>query len=129
MLPALMYEQLAVFGIDCALIIPTRSNTPDYIRDPVLRSAVVRAANIMHSEIFEPFADRLLPVATIATNTPEEAIAVAQFAVKELSFRSLVLNGSLVRTVPAYDGDVDPFSMRRYVDNLALDSMHNYYLL
>ena len=127
MLPALMYERLDDFGIDFALIIPTRSNTPDYIRDPVLRKAVVRAANIMHAEIFEPFADRMIPVGTIATNTPEEAIAEAEYAVRELGFRALVLNGSLIRPIPAYDVDgVDPASIPFFIDNLALDSEFDY---
>jgi predicted TIM-barrel fold metal-dependent hydrolase len=127
MLPALMHERLDDFGIDFALILPTRTNTPDYIPDPALRRAVVRAANLMHAELFAPFADRMIPVGCIATNTPEEAIEEAEFAVKQLGFRALVLNGSILRPVPAFAGPgVVPSSVPCFVDNLALDSEHDY---
>ncbi|WP_213451200.1 amidohydrolase family protein [Rhizomonospora bruguierae] len=127
MLPALMYERLDDFGIDFALILATRGNTPDYIRDPELRKVVVRAANLMHAEIFAPFSDRMMPAATVATNTPDEAIEEAEYAVKELGLKVVVINGSLVRTVPAYDTpDVDPTSVPFYVDSLALDSLYDY---
>lgn len=127
MLPALMYERLDDFGIDFALILATRGNTPDYIRDPELRKVVVRAANIMHAEVFAPYSDRMMPAATIATNTPDEAIAEAEYAVNELGFKVVVINGSLVRTVPEYDApDVDPTSVPYYIDSLALDSMYDY---
>lgn len=127
MLPALMYQRLDDFGIDVALILATRGNTPDYIRDPELRKAVVRAANLMHAEIFAPFSDRMMPAATIATNTPDEAIEEAEYAVKELGFKVVVINGSLVRTVGAYDTPgVDPSSVPFYIDSLALDSPYDY---
>lgn len=127
MLPALMYERLDDFGIDFALILATRGNTPDYIRDPELRKVAVRAANIMHAEVFAPFSDRIMPAATIATNTPDEAIEEAEFAVKELGFKVVVINGSLVRTVPAFDTPgVDPTSVPFYVDSLAMDSPYDY---
>ncbi|GFJ78019.1 hypothetical protein Phou_021990 [Phytohabitans houttuyneae] len=127
MLPELMYQRLDDFGIDLALILPTRGNTPDYIPDPALRSAVVRAANIMHAEVFEKYGDRMLPAATIATNTPEEGIEEAEFAVKQLGLRVVVLNGSLRRTVPAFERDgADPAALPYYIDNLALDSPHDY---
>ncbi|MEV7040421.1 amidohydrolase family protein [Amycolatopsis sp. NPDC051061] len=127
MLPALMYERLPEFGIDFALILATRGNTPDYIKDPALRRAAVRAANIMHAEIFAPFADRMMPAATIATNTPEEAIEEAEFAVNELGFKVVIINGSLIRPVPAFDKDgAEPASVPFYVDSLALDSAHDY---
>lgn len=127
MLPALMYERLDDFGIDFALILATRGNTPDYIRDPELRKVAVRAANLMHAEVFAPFSDRMMPAATIATNTPDEAIEEAEYAVKELGFKVVVINGSLVRTVPAYDTpDVDPTSVPFYIDSLALDSLYDY---
>jgi len=127
MLPELMYRRLDEFGIDVAIILPTRNNTPDYIQDPALRRAVVRAANTMQAEMFAPYADRIIPAAILPTNTPEEAIEEAEHVVRELGMRTVVINGSLLRPIPRYfRAGEDPAASPSYVDTLALDSPFDY---
>jgi predicted TIM-barrel fold metal-dependent hydrolase len=127
MLPELMYRRLDEFGIDVAIILPTRNNTPDYIQDPALRRAVVRAANTMQAEMFAPYADRIIPAAVLPTNTPEEAIEEAEYVVRELGMKTVVINGSLLRPIPRYfRAGEDPAASPHYIDTLALDSPYDY---
>jgi predicted TIM-barrel fold metal-dependent hydrolase len=127
MLPRLLYERLDELGIDFSIILPTRINLGAAVQDVKLRRAMVRAINIMHAELFAPFADRITPAATIPTSTPDEAIEEADYAVKELGLKVAVIAGSLSRPIPAYaTPDTDPRSAPFYVDNLALDSAYDY---
>jgi predicted TIM-barrel fold metal-dependent hydrolase len=127
MLPRLLYERLDQLGIDFSIILPTRVNLGAAVPDAKLRRAMVRAINIMHAELFAPFADRITPAATIPTGTPDEAIEEAEYAVKELGLKVAVIAGSSPRPIPAYAApDTDPRSAPFYVDNLALDSAHSY---
>jgi len=74
MMPELLYERLGEFGLDFAVVYPTLGLGVNTIDDPDLRAAFVRALNVMSAEMFAPFADRMTPVATIPTFTPNEAI-------------------------------------------------------
>jgi predicted TIM-barrel fold metal-dependent hydrolase len=127
MMPDLLYQRLDEFGIDFAIVLPTSFSTLFQVRDPELRKAVVRAANVMHAEAFAAYSERMTPAATIPTNTPEEAIEEAEYVVKELGLKVAMINGSLRRPVPAYaEGAANPSCVPYFIDNLALDSAYDY---
>jgi predicted TIM-barrel fold metal-dependent hydrolase len=127
MLPRLLYERLDQFGIDFSIILPTRTTLGDAVADPALRHKMVRAINVMHAELFAPFADRITPAATIPTNTPDEAVEEAEYVVKQLGLKVAMISGSLRRPIPAYASpDSDPRASPFFVDNLALDSLFTY---
>jgi predicted TIM-barrel fold metal-dependent hydrolase len=128
MMPALMYERLDQFGLDFAIILSTGiSASLDGMPDATQRKAVARASNIMKAEMFEAYSDRMTPVATIPTNTPEEAIEEAEYAVKELGLKAAQISGSIRRPIPAYALDgANPASLPYFVDSLALDSLYDY---
>jgi predicted TIM-barrel fold metal-dependent hydrolase len=127
MLPRLLYERLDQFGIDFSIILPTRTSLGEGVPDPGLRRKMVRAMNVMHAELFAPFADRITPAATIPTTTPEEAVEEAEYVVNELGLKVAMISGSLRRPIPAYTSpDADPRSVPFFVDNLALDSPLDY---
>ncbi len=127
MLPRLLYDRLDQFGIDFSIILPTRTSLGEGVPDAELRRKMVRAMNVMHAELFAPFADRITPAAAIPTNTPDEAVEEAEYVVKELGLKVAMISGSLRRPIPAYaSSDSDPRSVPFFVDNLALDSSHEY---
>jgi predicted TIM-barrel fold metal-dependent hydrolase len=128
MLPNLLHERLEEFGIDVAIIYPTRGLGGLAIVDPDYRHAFCRAYNKMTAELFAPYRDRLIPVAVVPTNSPQEAIAGAEYAVRELGFRAILISGVVKRPKGP---DADPAgrvtgTTPYYIDVLALDSPFDY---
>jgi predicted TIM-barrel fold metal-dependent hydrolase len=127
MMPDLLGRRLDEFGIDFAIVLPTRNNPGGYIEDPALRRVVVRASNLMNAEMFAPYSDRMTPAALITTNTPEEAIEEAEYVVKELGLKVAVLNTALRRPIGEFaNGARDRANAPYFIDNLALDSAYDY---
>lgn len=96
-LPRLMAERLDDLGIDFAVMYPSRMLTATAIPDQELRTAVCRSLNRFYAEAYRPYADRMTPVAQIPTHTPEEAIAELEYAVQELGFKAIMINGLIHR--------------------------------
>lgn len=96
-LPRLMAERLDDMGIDFAVMYPSRMLTATAIPDAELRTAVCRSLNRFYAEAYRPYADRLTPVAQIPTHTPDEAIAELEYAVCELGFKAVIINGLVHR--------------------------------
>jgi predicted TIM-barrel fold metal-dependent hydrolase len=126
MMPELLYERLGEFGLDFAVVYPTLGLGVNTIADPDLRQAFCRALNVMSAEMFAPFADRMTPVATIPTFTPNEAIEELEYCVNELKLKAAWLHGTVTRPVPAYGSELDGPARRYYVDTIALDSQFDY---
>jgi predicted TIM-barrel fold metal-dependent hydrolase len=127
MIPRLLHQRLPDFGIDYAIVYPTLglAGFPGRQRD--LRLACVRAYNVMAADMFRAYSDRLTPVAIIPTVTPEEGIAEAEHAVKNLGLKVGLLHGVVQRPIPAdADWQPDPARRRHYYDSLALDSAYDY---
>lgn len=122
MFPGLMYSRLDELGIDVSMAYPTMGllllNT-----HPDLKRACIRSTNTMNAELYRPFSDRLIPVAVVPMQTPEEAIEEMEFAVNELGMKAIVAQGSIQRPIPE-ELRVGPGSY--YVDFLALDSVYDY---
>lgn len=119
--PRLLYERLDEIGIDLAVCFPSIGLLCPTQRDEMMRRKSCRAYNRYAADLFEGVGDRLIPVASIPTDTPEEAIEELDFATAELGFRAVVLGGFVPRRFAGDDG-------RRgyWVDSLGLDSQYDY---
>ena len=127
MLPALMYERLDEFGIDYAVLFPTMGLGFPRIDDTEARRALCRAFNIYCAELFEPFSDRMSPVAVIPMHDPEEAVAELEHAVGELGLKAVTMNSLIERPVGRVaDERPDASDLARWFDVIGLDSAHDY---
>lgn len=129
-LPRLMAARLDDLGIDFAVLYPSRMLTATAIPDPELRVAVCRSLNLFYAEAYRPYADRMTAVAQIPTHSPDEAIRELNFAVEELGFKAVLVNGLIHRPLQgAITGESRPnwgsIGGSR-IDTLGLDSEHNY---
>jgi predicted TIM-barrel fold metal-dependent hydrolase len=131
-LPRLLHERLDDFGIDFAVLYPSRTLTTTAIKDEELRRVACRAVNAYHAQLFAPFADRMTPAAQIPTHTPGEAIAELEHAVAGLGMKAVMLNGLVHRPIGAAEAAVDPTRPNwgsgsgERIDALGLDSAHDY---
>jgi predicted TIM-barrel fold metal-dependent hydrolase len=131
-LPALLHERLDDFGIDFAVLYPSRTLTTTALKDEELRRVACRAVNAYHAELFAPFSDRMTPVAQIPTHSPREAIAELEHAVKVLGMKAVMLNGLVHRPIGGAAAAVDPkrpnwgSGSSERIDALGLDSEHDY---
>ena len=134
-LPGLLYERLDEFGIDFAVLYPSRTLTTPAIKDDEVRQVACRALNAYHAEVYAPYRDRMTPVALIPMHTPEEAIAALDHAVGELGMKAIMINGLVHRPV-GVGGDATGPGGRRLpnwgsgsserIDSLGLDSVYDY---
>jgi len=92
----------------------------------------VRAINHYHADIYKPYADRLTPVAAIPLFTPQEGIEEAEFAVKTLGLKTILIPGALRRPIqsiaekypPKYHGEVAYHGS--WIDTFGIDSEYDY---
>jgi predicted TIM-barrel fold metal-dependent hydrolase len=135
MIPKLMYERLDDFGLDYAIIYPTlalgafqgvnRIQGAGFAND--LRRCCIRAYNIMATDMFQPYSDRLTPAGVVPTTTPQEAIEEAEYVVKTLGMKVAKLDGVIQRSIPAdEDWQPEPGRRRHFYDTLGLDSIYDY---
>jgi predicted TIM-barrel fold metal-dependent hydrolase len=131
-LPRLLFERLDEFGIDFAVLYPSRGLTTLSILDDELRQVACRALNAFNAEIYFPYAERMTPVAQIPMHTPEEALAELDHAVGELGFKAIMINGIVHRPVGGAavrsDKNVPNWGSGTHqrLDTLGLDSAHDY---
>ena len=125
-LPSIYRQRLDDWGIDFALVYPTMGLVLPNAPDLDMRRALVRAYNVMVADLFSPYADRMTPAGICALNTPAEAIEEAEYAVKILGLKVLVMNCTVPRTIESADGLADPAMRRIYIDCLAMDSLYDY---
>jgi predicted TIM-barrel fold metal-dependent hydrolase len=97
MLPGLLYDRLDELGIDFAVLYPTLGLTAMSLEQTELRNAAIRAFNRCAAELFEPYSDRLTPVAMIPMYTPGEAIDELEYCTGELGLKAVLLNGLVHR--------------------------------
>jgi len=116
-LPRLMAHRLDEFGVDYAVMYPTRALPLISIPHEELRRVAIRAFNTYYAEVFAEFADRMSAVVVVPMHTPEEACDELDYVSRELSAKAAMLNGIVHR--PLADGSKRP-------DVLAFDSAHDY---
>ena len=126
MLPALFRKRLDEFGIDFAIVY-TSTFRLQKLRDAELRQAGCRALNLMLTELFAPYGDRMTPAAVIPMVTPEEAIAELEFAVGELGMKAAMTTAYVPRAVPKIAREAPELAAyAQWIDPLALGSPFDY---
>ena len=131
-LPGLLAERLDDFGIDFAVLYPSRTLTTPAIREDELRQIACRALNIYHAELYGGHADRMTPVAMIPMHSPEEGIAEIEYAVGELGLKAIMINGLIHRPIgeePVAGAKGMPnwgSGSGERLDTLGLDSAYDY---
>jgi predicted TIM-barrel fold metal-dependent hydrolase len=120
-LPALLYERLDEIGLDFSVLYD--STILVNIVDDEVRQAACYASNKFRADLLRAYADRITPAAEIPANTPREAIAELERAVKELGMKVVMFPGFIQRPIPA---DPDNFPKVHWLDTLGLDSEYDY---
>ena len=116
-LPRLMRDRLDEFGIDFAILFPSRALPMVSIPEPELRQLAIRALNTYNAEVYAELASHLRPVAVIPAHTPEEALAELEYVSEQLGMRAVLINGIVQR--PLASGGTR-------LDTLAFDSEYDY---
>ena len=127
MIPQLLYERLDDFGVDFTILYTSLGLF--YISNPddELRRAASRAVNMMNAEMFRPYAHRIAPAAVVPMHTPQEAIEEAEYAVRELGMKVIMIANHVRRPISAYAKETsDRASLPHYIDSLAFESAHDY---
>lgn len=127
MFPRLFEERMEALGLDYSIIYPTIGLFMPREYDAEVRQASCRALNMMHADIFGPYGRRMTPAAAIPMHTPEEAVAEMEFASKELGYKVMMIAGHVRRPIKTIaERAPDLAQLALWVDNLALDSDHDY---
>ncbi|MET0388520.1 MAG: amidohydrolase family protein [Polyangiales bacterium] len=100
-IPELLYERQAEQGSDYSVLFPNNVLAPLGVKDKDARTALQRAVNHYHADLYRKYSDRLTVVAGIPLNSPEEGIAELEFAVNTLGLKTINIAGSVRRTIPA----------------------------
>lgn len=131
-LPELFAERQAEQGSDYSVLFPNNVLAPLGVRDKDARTALSRALNHYHADLWRKYSDRLTPVAGIPLHTPEEGIAELDFAINTLGLKAVNIAGSVSRPIKAlaekFPLDQYP-ELRKYIsyqDFLGLDSEYDY---
>ena len=129
-LPALLYDRLDEFGIDLAVLYPTRGLGSGRIPDDEMRVGVCRGFNDYFADVYAPFADRLRPVGIIPVHTPDEAIAELRHCA-EVGLRAAATPEGVWRPIPSPASGADQSlwlapGQTHWFDNFGLDSAYDY---
>jgi predicted TIM-barrel fold metal-dependent hydrolase len=127
MLPRLFRARMDDFGLDFSVVYSTLALILIREEEEDMRRATCRALNTMFADIFSDQKDRMTPVAVIPTNTPEEAIAELEHAVRTLGFKAVMLNSNVRRPIPEVE-KIAPEAARYagWMDTLCMDGPYNY---
>jgi predicted TIM-barrel fold metal-dependent hydrolase len=120
-LPELLYRRLDEIGIDFALLYPTFGLGVTRNTSAEWRQIMARAFNTYYATAFEGYRDRLEPVATIPTNTPEEAITELDYAVGVLGLKAVIMGTTVMRTTGRDGQPTEPWN-----DTLGHDSLYDF---
>jgi predicted TIM-barrel fold metal-dependent hydrolase len=125
--PRFLRSRMDELGCDVAVIYPSTGLGFLQLRSDELRRGGCRALNRYHRDAFEGCTDRLVPVAAIPANTPEEAIEELDYAVLELGFKAAVIPSYIPRPVPGFENaDADTRRWAFALDTYGLDSPYDY---
>ena len=127
MLPKLYAMRLEEVGLDFSTVYPTQGFGVQVMADDEVRAASCRALNMMYADMFKDVSDKMTPAAIIPMNTPDEAIAEVEFAVKELGMKALMTCNEVLRPHPVVAEEAPQLASRvREYSPLELDSPYNY---
>ncbi len=127
-LPDLLYSRLDEFGIDFALLFPTKGLGSGRYEDEEMRRGVCRGFNDFYAYTFAPYADRLAIGGIIPMHTPEEAIAELRHC-KQIGLKVAAIPEGVWRPI----AEVPPVpsiwlvpGQTHWFDNFGLDSEYDY---
>ncbi|HEY6879406.1 MAG TPA: amidohydrolase, partial [Polyangiales bacterium] len=123
-IPSLLYERQEEQGSDYSVLFPNNVLAPLALKDKDKRTALARAVNHYHADLFRKYADRLTVVAGIPLNTPEEGIEELEFAINTLGLKTINIAGSVRRPIKAL---ADKYPASQYPDLQKYISYHDYY--
>lgn len=127
LLPKLLYERLDEFGIDFTVLYPSNGLVTVRTDDEEMRRATCRAFNMYLADHFREFSDRITPAAIIPLDTPEEAIAELEYAVKTLGLKVAMMGHPARRPIAAVQREYpDAARWARWVDTFGIDSAYDY---
>src|SRR5262245_26887670 len=92
--PGFFHRRMDELGLDFSVVYPTEGLQIPTIEDAEFRRVMCRAFNNYVAELYGPYKDRMTPAAIIPMDTPEEAIAELDHAVKELGLKAVMLSGA-----------------------------------
>lgn len=125
--PRYLRSRMDELGCDVSVVYPSTGIGFLQLRNAELRRAGCRALNRYHRDAFDGCTDRLIPVAAIPANTPEEAVEELDYAVLELGFKAVVIPSYIPRPVPGFeDADEDTRRWAITLDTYGIDSPYNY---
>ena len=127
LLPRLLYERLDEFGIDFTVLYPSNGLVNARTDDDEMRRATCRAFNMYLADHFREFSDRIAPAAIIPLDTPEEAIAELEYAVKTLGLKVAMMGHPARRAIAAVQrAHPEAAPWARWVDTFGIDSAYDY---
>jgi predicted TIM-barrel fold metal-dependent hydrolase len=126
-LPKLLHRRLDEMGLDFTTIYPSFGMFALHLGDAEMRTAICRAYNRLHADIFREYRDRLAPVAVIPMHSPDEAIAELDYAVGELGYKSILMPAFARRPISAVARKAPEAARYAFwLDNFCLDSEYDY---
>ncbi len=125
--PRFLHQRMDDLGCDVSIVYPATGLGFFQLRSEELRRGACRALNRYHADAFAGCTDRLIPVAAVPANTPEEAISELDHAVCELGYRAVVIPSYIPRPVPGLeDGGPDVARWAFWLDTYGIDSDHDF---
>jgi predicted TIM-barrel fold metal-dependent hydrolase len=125
--PRFLRSRMDELGCDVSIVYPSTGLGFLQLPSDELRRGGCRALNRYHRDAFDGCTDRLIPVAAIPANTPQEAIEELEYTVLELGFRAVLIPSYIPRTVPGFEGandDMRPWGI--WLDTYGIDSPYDY---
>lgn len=124
--PNLFRARMDEMGMDYAVVYGTQFSMLKH-PDEEIRRVGCRAVNRMHADLFLPHADRMTIAAAIPTWTPQEACEELDYAIGTLGLKTVHLQNLNFRPVPIIEREAPHVAKyAEWVDNLAMDSAHDY---
>lgn len=126
--PGLLTERLDEFGIDYAVLFPSKALGMAGVADAELRTGLCRGFNEYVAATYGPYADRLTVGGVVPMHTPEEAVAEIEHC-RSLGLKVVGLPEGVYRKIPK-PGSVDtPWLMpgqTHWFDTFGLDAADDY---
>jgi len=125
--PRYLRSRMDELGCDVSIVYPSTGLGFLQLRSDELRRGGCRALNRYHADAFAGCLDRLVPVAAVPANTPEEAIEELEYAVQELGYRAVMIPSYIPRPVEGFeDAGEDAARWTFRLDTYGIDSAHDY---
>jgi len=125
--PRYLRSRMDELGCDVSVVYPSTGLGFFQLQSDELRRGGCRALNRYHRDAFEGCTDRLIPVAAVPANTPEEAIEELDYAVLELGYRAVVIPSYVPRVPVGFEqADEETRRWAFWLDTYGLDSPYDY---